>query len=106
MEMLKLLACPEDHQPLALAPAALVAALNDEIARKCLRDAAGRFVTIEGDVPDLTVAIAGCPFAPRCPLTTARCVDAMPSPAAVAGPADHGVRCWQAAEQLAGYGRP
>ncbi len=42
MEMLKLLACPEDHQPLALAPAALVAALNDEIARKCLRDAAGR----------------------------------------------------------------
>ncbi len=65
------------------------------------RDAAGRFVTIDGDVPDLTESIAGCPFAPRCPLATERCVAEMPAPTVMAGRSDHHVRCWHAAEQQA-----
>lgn len=41
---LALLACPHDHSALRWAPAALIAHLNAEIDRKCLRDASGQLV--------------------------------------------------------------
>jgi len=48
-DVLALLACPQDHQPLQRAPEALVTLLNQEIARKCLRDATGSLVQDQMD---------------------------------------------------------
>jgi oligopeptide transport system ATP-binding protein len=71
---------------------------------RAARDAAGKFVTIEGDGPNLAEPIGGCPFEPRCPLAIERCAGEMPGEIAVAGQTDHAVRCWRAAEQQASCG--
>jgi oligopeptide/dipeptide ABC transporter ATP-binding protein len=63
------------------------------------RNAAGRFATIGGDVPNLAQPIEGCPFRPRCAFAFAPCVR-MPEPIGVAGDRDHQVRCWFVEEQL------
>ncbi|HVT67170.1 MAG TPA: ABC transporter ATP-binding protein [Trebonia sp.] len=39
-----------------------------------------RLGTIPGRPPDLTAALAGCPFAPRCPAATATCAQELPAP--------------------------
>jgi oligopeptide/dipeptide ABC transporter ATP-binding protein len=59
------------------------------------RDAAGRFITIEGEVPDLLGLNAGCAFAPRCTVTMPRCHHDMPAWFAEA--TDHEARCWRLA---------
>jgi uncharacterized protein YbaR (Trm112 family) len=45
VELLKILRCPETHQPLSLADAALVRQLNERIAAGQLRNRAGQPVT-------------------------------------------------------------
>jgi oligopeptide/dipeptide ABC transporter ATP-binding protein len=62
------------------------------------RDAAGRFPTIGGDVPNLAQPIEGCPFRPRCAFAFDRCVE-MPEPVRVPGDRDHAVRCWHFEER-------
>jgi oligopeptide/dipeptide ABC transporter ATP-binding protein len=63
------------------------------------RNAAGRFATIGGDVPNLAQPIEGCPFRPRCAFAFEPCVR-MPEPVGVPGDRDHAVRCWYFEEQL------
>ena len=63
------------------------------------RNAAGRFETIGGDVPNLAHPIEGCPFRPRCALAFEPCVR-MPDPVAVPGEREHAVRCWHFEERL------
>jgi len=62
------------------------------------RDAAGRFPTIGGDVPNLAHPIEGCPFRPRCAFAFEPCVE-MPAPVAVPGDRAHAVRCWHFEER-------
>lgn len=52
-----------------------------------------RLEVVPGTVPDAHSMPEGCRFAPRCPLTDARC--AAPPPLEVTGDGHH-VRCWQA----------
>ena len=52
-----------------------------------------RLQEIPGIVPNLRDPIAGCPFAPRCPLATERCVAEAPPERAAGG---HSVSCWEA----------
>ncbi len=52
----------------------------------------GMFVTVPGDVPNLTAGISGCPFVPRCSLAHANCVE-MPAPSPVGTGGIHFVRC-------------
>jgi oligopeptide/dipeptide ABC transporter ATP-binding protein len=66
---------------------------------RVVRDAAGRFPTIGGDVPNLAQPIEGCPFRPRCAFAFAPCVQ-MPEPIAVPGDRAHAVRCWYFEERL------
>ena len=66
---------------------------------RVVRNAAGRFATIGGDVPNLARPIAGCPFRPRCAFAFEPCVG-MPEPIDVSGNRDHAVRCWYVEEQL------
>jgi oligopeptide/dipeptide ABC transporter ATP-binding protein len=66
---------------------------------RVVRNAAGRFATIGGDVPNLAQPIEGCPFRPRCAFAFEPCVR-MPEPVGVAGNPDHAVRCWYFEEQL------
>ncbi len=54
---------------------------------------ARRLQEIQGIVPNLRDPIAGCAFAPRCPLATERCA-AEPPPERSAG--GHSVSCWEA----------
>ena len=54
---------------------------------------ARRLQEIQGIVPNLRDPIAGCPFAPRCPLATERCVAEAPPERAAGG---HSVSCWEA----------
>jgi peptide/nickel transport system ATP-binding protein len=54
---------------------------------------ARRLQEIPGIVPNLRDPIAGCAFAPRCPLATARCVAEAPPLRAAGG---HAVSCWEA----------
>jgi oligopeptide/dipeptide ABC transporter ATP-binding protein len=61
-------------------------------AATAARDAAGRFVTIEGEPAESTSI--GCPFRPRCPRAIARCTTEMPTPMPVHGSSDHLARCW------------
>jgi oligopeptide/dipeptide ABC transporter ATP-binding protein len=63
------------------------------------RNAAGRFATIGGDVPNLAQPIEGCPFRPRCAFAFAPCAK-MPEPIGIPGDPDHAVRCWYVEEQL------
>jgi oligopeptide/dipeptide ABC transporter ATP-binding protein len=63
------------------------------------RNAAGRFATIGGDVPNLAQPIDGCPFRPRCAFAFEACAR-MPDPIDVPGDPDHAVRCWYVEEQL------
>ncbi len=51
-----------------------------------------RLVSIEGAPPDLASPPAGCPFSPRCPLTTDQCVHELPELSEI----DEGVKvaCW------------
>ena len=58
------------------------------------KDARGRFLTIGGDVFDLSRPSSGCPFAPRCTNTIARCLSEMPAATDCAGDTGHMVRCW------------
>ncbi len=51
-----------------------------------------RLPVIEGTVPLVGHRPAGCPFAPRCPLATARCREADPALAPIAP--DRAVACW------------
>jgi len=59
----------------------------------------GELVPIQGQPPDLSQEIPGCPFAPRCPNVLDRCRVEMPpleqAPGAAAG---HEVACWNPAE--------
>jgi oligopeptide/dipeptide ABC transporter ATP-binding protein len=57
------------------------------------RNAAGRFVTIGGDVPNPTAMVEGCPFRPRCPVAMDEC-GTMPAFTPVSNRAAHQVRCW------------
>ena len=50
--------------------------------------------TIPGLPPDLSQPVAGCAFAPRCPLATARC--GLEAPPLRSGPGGHMVSCWEA----------
>ena len=54
-----------------------------------------RLAELPGSVPAITERFAGCPFAPRCPLATARCVGAMP-PMTPLSPT-RSVACWERA---------
>ena len=45
-----------------------------------LKDAQGRFSTVEGEVPDLRQPAIGCPFAGRCPRVMAVCREQMAPP--------------------------
>ncbi len=63
------------------------------------RNAAGRFATIGGDVPNLAQPIEGCPFRPRCAFAFEPC-GRMPEPIEVPGDADHVVRCWHVEQRL------
>ncbi len=54
---------------------------------------ARRLQEIPGMVPNLRDPIAGCAFAPRCPLATARCAAEPPPLRQAAG---HAVACWEA----------
>lgn len=49
---------------------------------------------IGGQPPDLSRAIAGCPFAPRCGRSQPRCLQAEPTLTAVAGSKGHRHACW------------
>lgn len=42
--LLAVVACPEDHQPLTIAPTALVARLNALVADRALRDLSGNLI--------------------------------------------------------------
>jgi oligopeptide/dipeptide ABC transporter ATP-binding protein len=63
-------------------------------AGKSVRNADGRFVTIEGEVPNLSELGAGCPFAPRCPSRLARCDTEMPPARSLSGDPARAARCW------------
>ncbi|MEJ1974960.1 MAG: ABC transporter ATP-binding protein [Acetobacteraceae bacterium] len=68
-------------------------------AGRALRDAAGRFVTIEGELVAGLADRPGCPFAPRCPAALPRCEREMP-PRLAAGPG-HDACCWLLPEAAA-----
>jgi len=53
---------------------------------------------IPGQVPPITIETPGCRYADRCPLVEARCRQAMPPLAPVAGEPGHLARCWVRAE--------
>ena len=55
---------------------------------------ARRLQEIPGMVPNLREPIAGCAFAPRCPLATPRC--AAEAPPLREGSFGHLVSCWEA----------
>jgi oligopeptide/dipeptide ABC transporter ATP-binding protein len=57
-----------------------------------LTDAIERLPAIEGQPPSIFQAAEGCPFAPRCPLVHARCLETFPPEKAVAS--GHTVNCW------------
>ena len=58
------------------------------------RDSEGRFVTIPGDPPSISVADAGCPFAPRCTHAMSECRTSMPGPVTLSSGGGQTVRCW------------
>jgi oligopeptide/dipeptide ABC transporter ATP-binding protein len=58
------------------------------------RDSEGRFVTIPGDPPSVSVADAGCPFAPRCTHAMSECRTSMPGPVTLTSGGRQTVRCW------------
>ena len=68
---------------------------------RVVRDAAGRFPTIGGDVPNLAHPIEGCPFRPRCALAFEPCTQ-MPETVVVPGDREHAVRCWHFEERRGG----
>jgi len=59
------------------------------------RNAAGRFVTIGGEAPNLARPAEGCPFAPRCGFVLEAC-RRMPDAVPVEGDGAHTLRCWNA----------
>jgi peptide/nickel transport system ATP-binding protein len=63
-------------------------------AMPLLSERRARLAAIEGMVPDLRRAIAGCRFAPRCPFALPRCAREAPQLAAVAP--DHQAACFAA----------
>jgi len=63
-------------------------------AARTVQQPDGRFATIEGDVPDLKVAIKRCPFAERCPHAMDACLREMPDATSFGGSPVHEVRCW------------
>jgi oligopeptide/dipeptide ABC transporter ATP-binding protein len=63
-------------------------------AAEAALDSDGQFVTIEGDVPNLTEDIRGCPFAPRCRYVMDKCRAEMPPQFRAPPTPDHRARCW------------
>jgi oligopeptide/dipeptide ABC transporter ATP-binding protein len=63
-------------------------------AARTARGENGRFVTVEGEVPELRDYITGCPFASRCLRVMRICEEQMPGPTPVPGASLHQVRCW------------
>jgi len=62
-------------------------------AAEAALDKNGRFATIEGDVPNLSKEIVGCPFAPRCEYVFEKC-SRMPPPLKASASVEHFARCW------------
>jgi oligopeptide/dipeptide ABC transporter ATP-binding protein len=59
----------------------------------------GELVPIQGQPPDLSRTISGCPFAPRCFNAQERChVEMPPLEQAPRAPDGHVVACWYPAE--------
>ena len=52
------------------------------------------FASIKGEVPNLSVPITNCPFAPRCPHAFDRCAREMPPTFRVEAGSGHEARCW------------
>ena len=70
------------------------------------RNAQGRFITIEGEIPNLANEIAGCAFASRCPYVFDACRSAMP-PIATDDPSSaHFHRCLLDRASLSGEREP
>jgi oligopeptide/dipeptide ABC transporter ATP-binding protein len=55
-------------------------------------DAKSKLVTIEGDVPDLSMLPAGCSFAPRCDYRESICEENIPAQIEINE--NHKVTCW------------
>lgn len=72
-------------------------------AASAARTPEGRFVTIEGSVPDLSQVIEGCAFAPRCHAAMEIC-HRRPPAVTVAGDPEHVSCCWLQASE--GEGSP
>ncbi len=58
-----------------------------------------RLVAIDGTPPDLVAPPSGCPFAARCSLATAQCLDSMPGLQTL--PSGRRVACWRPFEAAA-----
>ena len=65
----------------------------DQLVTRTLRSA--RLAELPGSVPAINERPSGCPFAPRCPLATARCSAAMP-PMTQLSPS-RSIACWERA---------
>jgi oligopeptide/dipeptide ABC transporter ATP-binding protein len=63
-------------------------------AGKAIRNAEGRFVTIEGELLGLGDLGVGCPFVQRCPLALERCATEMPPARAFPSAPTQFARCW------------
>lgn len=72
-----------------------VGLLNSAISRGTRME---RLHPIPGSPPDLTLSIPGCPFAPRCPLSSEMCSERMPPLESVAP--ERSTACWSAEEVL------
>ena len=64
-------------------------------AATAARSEDGRFITIEGDVPNLAEPIQGCAFSPRCPRAVAQCSAEVPMSFVSADAENHEARCWR-----------
>jgi len=63
-------------------------------AASATRDAAGRFITLSGDISRAVSGSCGCPFAPRCESMMGICEAAMPPAFATPEDPGHLARCW------------
>jgi oligopeptide/dipeptide ABC transporter ATP-binding protein len=75
-------------------------------AARSLRDQAGRYATISGDVPSLAELFPGCPFAARCPVVMDHCSRVAPPAPPVAGDEQHRAACWHLVEGKGRDGGP
>ena len=56
-------------------------------------------ITLVGEVGELPASGNGCPFAPRCPMATASCLEHVPELKPLAGAPERTVACLRAGEQ-------